>query len=88
VLGVLKATLNTVHEEVQVLLSVLLLTGVGGVVTILLETEAVIVGVVGMAGRKLKVGNQVLELVEHIVINLAAFTASLDVGLLAVDNTE
>ena len=87
-LGVLKATLNTVHKEVQVLLGILLLTGVGRVVTIFLKTEAVIIRVIGVTGRKLKVGDQVLELMEDIIVNGASFAAFLNVSVLSIHYTQ
>jgi hypothetical protein len=88
VLGVFEATLNTVHKEVQVLLGILLLTSVGRVVAVFLKTEAVIIRVIGVTGRKFKVGDQVLELMEDIIVNGVSFAAFLNVSVLSIHYTQ
>ena len=67
--GGLQRILKSVHDYVEELLSILLLTSVGWLAIELLESEAEAFRVVVAALRELQVSDEFLQLVYHVVID-------------------
>ena len=85
--GGLQSILKSVHDYVEELLSILLLTSVSRLTIELLESEAETFRIVVAALRELQVSDELLQLVHHVVIDHFALVL-LHLLLLAVVDAE
>lgn len=81
----LKGSLQAIEKQVKEFLSILLLSGVGGSAIELLEGEAEILRVEGLALRKLQASGQFLKLVHHVVIDLITLVVDYICWLAIID---